>query len=64
MSIHTRTHTHTNAHTYTHQREQRRFQACTTVVKQTLVEQGQQCVQDGAVSLEDFINEGDLCAPT
>lgn len=44
----------------THHREQRGLQTRAAIVKQPLVEQGEQSIQDGTVSFKDFINESHL----
>jgi len=46
---------------HTHQRQERRLEALAAVVKQALVEQRKQRVEDGGVGLEDLIDEGHLC---
>lgn len=44
-----------------HQAEQRHRQALIAIVKKPLVQQRQQRIEDGAVGLEDLVNERDLC---
>jgi hypothetical protein len=44
----------------TYQAQQRHWQALIAIVKQPLVEQCEQCIQYGAVGLEDLVNEGHL----
>jgi hypothetical protein len=44
----------------TDQAQQWNLQPLVAVVKQPLIEQRQQSIQDGAVGLEDLINEGHL----
>ena len=42
------------------EREQRHLQARVAVVKEPLVEQRQQRIEDGRIRLEDLVDEGDL----
>ena len=44
----------------TDQAQQWNLQPLVAVVKQPLIEQRQQSIQDGAVGLEDLVNEGHL----
>ena len=44
----------------TDQAQQWNFQPLVAIVKQPLIEQREQCIQDGTVGLEDLINEGHL----